>query len=238
MQVTLPIPQIHKCLQNPLNAAIVCFGAKIIKQKPIILGPRVLKALQEKPDLRIDAGQKLQVPVDKPFGDEQLEILGGISPQNARKIGTLILRSTNITDRGLTYLNLQNFTSLKKLDLANTEITNAGLAHLEYLTHLEELDLAGTQITNTGLKCLKPLTNLNKLDLASTQISGTGFKYLQDLNTLKTLYLSDDMDITDEGLEYLQGLTLQRIFLWKTKTPKIDKDRLQTFLPNRIIIHK
>ena len=46
--------------------------------------------------------------------------------------------------------------------------------HLKGLTNLQELDLAGTQVTDAGLVHLKGLTNLQELDLSYTQVTEGG----------------------------------------------------------------
>ena len=67
----------------------------------------------------------------------------------------------------------------KMLDLADTQITDAGLAHLAGLTELKTLSLDGTQITDAGLVHLKGLKGLEKLDLYSTKVTAAGVKKLQ-----------------------------------------------------------
>jgi len=41
------------------------------------------------------------------------------------------------------------------LDLAGTEVTDAGLRHIKELTSLEELRLVGSRVTRAGLADLK-----------------------------------------------------------------------------------
>jgi hypothetical protein len=65
-------------------------------------------------------------------------------------------------------------------DLGFTQITDAGLEHLEGLTNLEVLLLDGTRATDAGLMHLKGLTNLEVLYLDDTQITDEGVKKLQE----------------------------------------------------------
>ena len=48
-------------------------------------------------------------------------------------------------------------------EFRNTEITDAGLAHLKDVTSLRELNLIGTKITDAGVAHLKGLTKLQQL---------------------------------------------------------------------------
>ena len=59
-------------------------------------------------------------------------------------------------------------TSLRRLDLAKTKTTDAGLGQIEGLTQLQCLDL-GKNTTDAGLVHLKGLTNLKILALHGTR---------------------------------------------------------------------
>ena len=65
------------------------------------------------------------------------------------------------------------------LFLANSKITDAGLAHLKGLVTMKELDLDGCEITDAGLVHLKGLSNLKKVILSVTKITDAGVKSLQ-----------------------------------------------------------
>jgi hypothetical protein len=60
---------------------------------------------------------------------------------------------------------LENLNRLQAIHLADTRLTDAGLASLSKLTRLVYLDVAGTKITTDGLAALKTLTNLEQLYL-------------------------------------------------------------------------
>ena len=66
------------------------------------------------------------------------------------------------------------------LSLAHTQITDAGLEHLEGLTNLQKLWLEGAQVTDAGLVHLKGLTNLRELHLRDAQVTDAGVKDLQE----------------------------------------------------------
>jgi Leucine-rich repeat (LRR) protein len=59
-----------------------------------------------------------------------------------------------------------------------TNVTDAGLEHLNGLTQLQSLDLRVTNVTDAWLKHLKELTQLQSLDLRDTKVTDTGVEYL------------------------------------------------------------
>jgi hypothetical protein len=68
---------------------------------------------------------------------------------------------------------------LKKLDLQDTAITDAGLNQLAPLTQLEELSLSRTKVGDGSLAFLLSRTKLTRLSLAGTKISHTAYLQLQ-----------------------------------------------------------
>ncbi len=69
-------------------------------------------------------------------------------------------------------------TRLSILNLSNTRVSDAGLAHLMGLASLTKLFLNGTRVTNAGLLHLKTLGNLKELDLGGTLATADGMKKL------------------------------------------------------------
>jgi len=104
-------------------------------------------------------------------------------------------------------------TELRMLFLANTEITDTGLAHLRGLTDLRELRLQNTAIGDAGLAHLSGLTKLEWLELTGTQVSDAGLMHLKGLTNLKSLFL-DSTRVTKEGAEGLaQALPNGKVYL-------------------------
>jgi Leucine-rich repeat (LRR) protein len=66
------------------------------------------------------------------------------------------------------------YVHLVELSLANTQISDAGLAHLKELKSLERLSLSGCNISDEGLKNLLVLTNLQEVDLRQTKVTASG----------------------------------------------------------------
>jgi CheY-like chemotaxis protein len=127
----------------------------------------------------------------------------------------LDLLSTQISDRELGNL-LSSLNDLRFLSLAETRVGDAGLVHLQTLTHLQELHLDHSDITDEGLKLLTTLPNLEILDLKGTRITDAGLAEVGRLERLKGLYLTRT-GITDAGLENLRNLNeLETLILWDT----------------------
>jgi hypothetical protein len=100
---------------------------------------------------------------------------GLIHLQRLKKLESLDLTKSNITDQDMQYVGALN--SLKKLGLSRTDLTDRGLAHLKTLTRLRELDLEGTKVTDEGLHQLAGLP-LKELRLRKTAITSDGVNFL------------------------------------------------------------
>ena len=74
--------------------------------------------------------------------------------------------------------------------LADTQVTDAGLAHLAGLTGLKHLVLNGTAITGPGLAHLTGLPALKSLHLGGTQVTAAGLVHFQKMPALRHLGLS------------------------------------------------
>lgn len=169
---------------------------------------------------------------------------------------TLTLADTPITDSSLDKLKGLKLTSL---DLARTNLTDAGLKYLVTFPDLQELYLDGTRITDAGLVNLTPLTQLTTLELGNTDINGTGLAVLKGCPKLRTLELNDtlvtaeslkellgcpqlttlnlaDTPITDAGLETLATLkSLREVDLQETEVTPPAVAKLRAADPQRIV---
>jgi uncharacterized membrane protein len=99
------------------------------------------------------------------FGDAELAQLAPLSPN----IVDLNLAHTQVTDAGLSAVAAMP--NLRRLRLDRTSITDKGLASLSQLTNLEYLNLYGTGVTDQGLKSLMGLANLRQLYLWQTKVT-------------------------------------------------------------------
>src|SRR5437588_588784 len=77
------------------------------------------------------------------------------------------------------------------VNLAGTQVTDAGLKGLKDLKQLTALNLNATPVTGAGLKELKDLKQLTTLILSWTSVTGAGLKELKDLKQLTSLDLNN-----------------------------------------------
>lgn len=131
---------------------------------------------------------------------------------NNEQLRAVNLGNTRVTDAGLKHLvRLKN---LRLLGLMANKITGEGLSSLRELP-IEMLVLADTQVDDDGLSHLQGLRNLERLTLTDCPIEGPGLVHLKGRNGLKRLSLSGTR-IDDEALAHLTQLQgLEELFLAK-----------------------
>lgn len=116
---------------------------------------------------------------------------------------SLDLADTNLTDAGM--VHIAKFTKLNKLSLFYCNISNHGLRHLSSLTNLEVLNLDSRDISDEGLAHLVGLPNLRSLDVFSGRITHYGCIHLSRLTSLESLELCGG-GISDRGCAHLASL--------------------------------
>jgi len=89
------------------------------------------------------------------------------------------------------------------LNVAHTQITDAGLVHVKALPQLSLLLLGGTKVTDVGMEYLGELASLTMLDLSDTQVTDIGLEHVKGLTDLKALWLWETQ-VTDKCVEELQ----------------------------------
>ena len=90
-----------------------------------------------------------------------------------KSIKNLDLGYNEITDVGMA--DLPKLTSLESLSLRNnTTISDAGVKQLAALTSLKELDLSDTQLSDRGLFYLRELTSLKDVNATRTMVTAAG----------------------------------------------------------------
>jgi hypothetical protein len=89
------------------------------------------------------------------------------------------------------------------VELSNTEISDAGLAHLSGLTYIQVLQLNGTAVTDAGLAHLSRLTNLRTLYLHGTAITDKSLIFLTGMRQLGVIDLRATQ-VTAKGVEELK----------------------------------
>ncbi|MFP6596550.1 MAG: c-type cytochrome domain-containing protein [Candidatus Hydrogenedentota bacterium] len=103
-------------------------------------------------------------------------------------------------------------------DLIGSKIEDADLELLAPLSkHVTFLGLANTNVTNAGLANLTTLPKLTQLHLGNTQIGDEGIQHISDLKNLETLNLFNTK-VTDAGLDWLTNLgNLRRLYAWQSQ---------------------
>lgn len=132
------------------------------------------------------------------------------------KLETLILRQTQITDRGLQ--SLRRLEHLDRLALNLSFVRGEGLAHVAALPTLTYLDLQGSPIQDDALAHLASAPFLSELDLSATQITGRGLRYLDRCAQLEEIRL-DGAALTDAGFMSAAELPWRiKLLLGETRT--------------------
>ena len=145
--------------------------------------------------------------------------------QSMKRLGRLQFDDDALTE-------IAGIDTLRSLTLSDgAKVTDAGVQHLSRLKQLEELRLEDTSLTNKGLQGLCDLARLRVLQLSNTRITDDGLVSLRRLSKLEGLYIHNpqkrfsveglrhlrkmpltgvylhDIQMTDEGLEILGGMT-------------------------------
>ena len=107
------------------------------------------------------------------FGDKEIALLAPI----AQHIVWVDLARSQVTDAGLDVV--AKFAKLERLHLENTKVTDAGVAKLAALGALEYLNLYGTKITDGGIAKLEGAKALKKLFVWQTGVTQAGAKALE-----------------------------------------------------------
>ena len=98
---------------------------------------------------------------------------------------SVVLGNEDFTDNDMEVLT--KLDRLKRLTILESQITDAGLVHLEGLANLESLVVGSTKVTDAGLAYLKGLKNLTRLELYCDQVSDAGLVHLKGLTNLERL---------------------------------------------------
>ena len=154
---------------------------------------------------------------------------------NRRQLNFLNLSNSQIDDAGLAHLS--GLTKLKKFYAhMNPKITDKGVKSLSGMQELEVLTVGGTGITDAGLKQLSRLEQLTLLEVYNTRITDAGLAHLTKLKHLNSLNLRLT-PITDAGLKHLSGLKqLKTLTLQETKVTPEGIATLQKALPDCTIV--
>ena len=116
--------------------------------------------------------------------------------------------------------------------LIGKDVNDGHLAPLADIQNLSELDLANTQITAAGLGHIKGNKNLTKLSLANTSIDDAALKQIEGLTNLMSLNLYNTK-VTDAGLASLKNMKfLRKVYAWQSGVTEKGAAELKKALPN------
>ncbi|MBX7209890.1 MAG: hypothetical protein K1X78_16355 [Verrucomicrobiaceae bacterium] len=107
------------------------------------------------------------------FGDKELALLEPIAAQ----VLWVDLARSQLSDAGLG--TLAKMTNLERVHLENTKVSDAGIAKLGGLKSLEYLNLYGTKVTDGGIAKLEGAKALKKLFVWQTGVTQGGAKALE-----------------------------------------------------------
>ncbi len=91
---------------------------------------------------------------------------------------------------------------LTRLNVARSEITDAGLAAITRCRNLTQLRLASSRLSDEGLAVLQALPRLKHLHLIGAPLTNGSLTHLLKLRNLSSLYL-DDTELTLHGMRQL-----------------------------------
>jgi len=136
-----------------------------------------------------------------PIGDSAI---GHLADNNVLpNLTSLDLADTELTDLGMAHI--PKFPKLVKLSLFYCNISNSGLRHISKLTQLEMLNLDSRDISDEGLRHLRLLQNLKSLDIFSGRITDSGCGHIANIKSLEALELCGG-GIGDMGCTLLANL--------------------------------
>jgi hypothetical protein len=122
----------------------------------------------------------------------------------AGRIVEVDLTSTWITDDDLA--RIATLTSLHKLNLSYTKITDLGLEHLRPLRNVTYLNCYYCEyVTDGGIAFLKQWTNLEYLNLRGTEATSRVFEHIAQMKKLRTLDVGFSR-VNDDGFDALASL--------------------------------
>ena len=81
---------------------------------------------------------------------------------------------------------LWRLTSLRRLELSQTDVSDSGLQHLAAMTQLTELSLHDTEITGDALRRLAPLKGLDTLDVSDAKFLHHGLGHIKGAGELSS----------------------------------------------------
>ena len=138
--------------------------------------------------------------IGQQVADDKLAALAQAAPQ----ITWLNLANTKVTDAGLAAL--AGLPNLTVLHLERTGITDAGLEHLKGLQYLEYLNVYGTGVSDAGLATLEGVKSLKKLYTWQSKVTPEGVNKIKATNP--ALYVNNGIELAAAAPEAAKTIDL------------------------------
>ena|GEM_PF-313257 len=172
--------------------------------------------------------------VELTLGGTQITDEGLVHLLQLKKLRKIRLARTAVTDAGMNILAKNEF--LEDVDLSQTKIGDFGVWELRALPRLKNLNLYLTLVTDQGLDSFRrgdhrSAARIERLNLDKCPITDAGIPKLASLTSLSWLHLGGTA-LTDTGLAELAKLEpLQEVIVTKTETTVAGIERLRRARP-------
>jgi len=130
-------------------------------------------------------------------------------------LASLVLCYSSVRDSQLAHL--RDLPMLEELNLDSCLVGDWGVAHLvDAVPNLARLDLADTEISDAAMADIARLKRIRHLSLFYCNISNRGLRHIATMSSLEVLNL-DSRDIGDRGIKYLRKLPLKSLDLFSSR---------------------
>lgn len=177
-----------------------------------------------------DSGVKMAAPGEvKPYdGGVLAELAKNVQPATPETVKAL-------TDAGALALNIDRQSPLLSVNfkLAGPQVTDEKLASLaQAAPNVAWLDLANTKVTDAGLAALDGLPNVTVLHLERTGVTDAAIDHVAKLQHLEYLNLYGT-GVSDAGLAKLEGSkSLKKLYVWQSKVTPEGVEKIKAANPN------
>lgn len=132
---------------------------------------------------------------------------------------------------------LAAITSLTRLDLFGSRLTDFGVRFLAKLHHLRHIEICGGGLSDEGVRVLSSLTELRTMNLSQNGgVSDRSAAFLAELPVLESLNLSNT-NIGVDALQWLRAITsLTSLALYSCAIPHSAAATLKAALPRLLTL--
>lgn len=159
---------------------------------------------------QIEIGPCISYPSQCPDQDESFDFGPELGTRGWEAL-SLMTDLENLSIRGIKDLTrhgspcFARLRQLKRLRLADSDITDTWIPHLQYLVNLKELEITSGTIKDTGMKVFSKFENLEFLHVESDDNDGCsdeGLRYLSKLKKLRHLVMNSKW-VTGRGIQQI-----------------------------------